>query len=107
MVLSFKNVIQLYKKSELVLARIKENPLKIFFFFFFLWKCYSLKIILPCRNTLTQIQQLSRNLGIIFIRYFADLQGITVTVGLTDMIVRSKCTDKRKRAISSFGSLML
>lgn len=33
MVLSFKNVIQLYEKSELVLARIKENPLKIFFFF--------------------------------------------------------------------------
>lgn len=31
MVLSFKNVIQLYKKPELVLARIKENPLKIFF----------------------------------------------------------------------------
>lgn len=31
MALSFKNVIQLYEKSELVLARIKENPLKIFF----------------------------------------------------------------------------
>lgn len=32
MVLSFKNVIQLYEKSELELARIKENPLKNFFF---------------------------------------------------------------------------
>lgn len=33
MVLSFKNVIQLYEKSELELARIKENPLKTFFYF--------------------------------------------------------------------------
>lgn len=32
MALSFRNVIQLYEKSELVIARIKENPLKIFFF---------------------------------------------------------------------------
>lgn len=31
MVLSFKNVIQLYEKPELELARIKENPLKTFF----------------------------------------------------------------------------
>lgn len=52
MVLSFKNVIQLYKKPELVLARIKENPLKIFFF---LWKCCSFKITLPYRNALTKI----------------------------------------------------
>lgn len=103
MVLSFKNVIQLYEKSELVLARIKENPLKIFFFL----KCCSVKIILPSKSTLTEIQQLSRNLEIIFIRYFAELHAVTVIVGLTDIIVGSKSTDKRKYTISSFGSLML
>lgn len=40
MVLSFKNVIQLYEKSELVLARIKENPLKIFFFLMEVLLCW-------------------------------------------------------------------
>lgn len=102
MVLSFKNVIQLYEKSELELARIKENPLKTFFFF----KCCYVKIILPSKSTLTEIQQLSRNLEIIFTRYFAELHAVTVIVAITVIMVGSKSTDKWKHAISSLGSLM-
>lgn len=104
MVLSFKNVIQLYEKSELELARIFFNPLKTFFFFF--WKCCSVKIILPSKSTLTEIQQLSRNLGIIFTRYFAELHAVTVIVAITVIMLGSKSIDKWKYAISSPGSLM-
>lgn len=39
--------------------------------------------------------------------YFAELHAVTLIVGLTDIIVGSKSTDKRKYTISSFGSLTL
>lgn len=78
-----------------MLPRIKENPLKIFFF----GKCCSVRFILPSKSNLTEIQQLSRNLGIIFVSYFAELHVVTVIVGLTDIIVGSKSTDKRKYTI--------
>lgn len=49
---------------------------------------------------------MSRNLEIIFTRYFAELHAVTVIVAITVIMVGSKSTDKWKHAISSLGSLM-
>lgn len=51
--------------------------------------------MLPVKITLPS-NILKVNLGVIFIRCFAELPAGTVTVGLADITVGAKSTDKRK-----------